>query len=189
MPKDFILASGSKQRLELLKSIDFEPKKVIPADIDETPKKGEKPTAYVKRMALEKGKAVSAQNSGEVVLAADTIVVSGTKIIQKSKTGEEQAAVMRLLSGRSHRVITAVCVVNAKGRINLKTNTTRLIIKKMSELEIKEYIDSNEWVGCSGYNIEGRLQYLAKKIIGSWSGVIGLPLYEAKNMLNGAGIK
>jgi septum formation protein len=188
MPKDFILASGSKQRIALLQRIGYEPKKVQPADIDETPKKGERPSVYVKRMALEKALAVAKLNPKEIVLAADTIVIEGGKIILKAADSKEQTEVMQRLSGKSHKVLTAVCVVDKKGKASLKLSTTRIIAKKMSKQEIKEYVDSKNWMGSCGYKIES-VEYLVKKIIGSYSGVIGLPLYETKNMLNSAGIK
>ena len=186
--KNFILASGSPQRKMLLEQIGYAPKAIIPADIDETPKKGEKPAIYVKRMALEKAKAVAASHPGEVVLAADTVVVAGTRIIQKAHDAEEQAKVIKLLSGKAHRVLTAVCVIGAKGQTSLKLNANRVIVKRMSEPEIKEYIATNDWQGASGYKIEGFAAAYCQKIIGSYSGIVGLPLYEARNMLQGAGV-
>lgn len=187
--KNFILASASPQRKTLLAQIGFEPKKIETADIDETPKKNEAATAYVKRMALEKALKVAENNSGEVVLAADTTIVVGTKIINKSQNDAEQEKIMRMMSGKSHRVITAVCVIGKDGKKSLKVNTTRILMKKMSEKEIKDYVKSKEWCGCCGYKIEGKMAYLVKKMIGSYSGVVGLPLYETKNLLDGAGIR
>ena len=189
MTKDFILASGSPQRKELLAMIGYVPKKIETADIDETPQKGEKPSAYVKRMALEKAQKVSSNNKGEVVLAADTIVKVGTQIIQKAYSDEEQEKVMRLLSGKAHYVLTAVCVIGKTGKTSLKLNSTRVLMKKMSAREIKAYVASHEWVGASGYKSEGTFAFLVKKIIGSHSSIIGLPLYETKNMLDSAGVK
>ena len=188
MIKDFVLASGSKQRIGLLQRIGFEPKKIQPADIDETPKKGEKPSAYVKRMAMEKAKAVAKLAPQEAILSADTIVVEGGKIIQKAANAEEQTKIMQRLSGKSHKVLTAVCVIDKKGKTSLKLSTTKIIAKRMSKQEIKEFVDGEDWVGSCGYKIEN-VEYLVKKIIGSYSGVIGLPLYETKNMLNSAGVK
>ena len=187
--KDFILASGSPQRLSLLRQIGFEPKKIEPADIDESEKKGEKASAYVKRMALEKARKIAEKHPGAVVLGADTVVVVGTKILHKCHTDEEQTAVMKLLSGKAHRVLSAVCVIGADGRAAVRLNTTRILMKKLSDEEIRGYVASHEWVGCCGYKIEGALAAFVTKMIGSYSGVVGLPLYETRNLLLGVGIK
>ena len=190
MPKkNFILASCSPQRYALLKQIGYEPSVVEGADIDETPRKFELPTEYVKRMAREKAQAVAVRHPNQIVLAGDTIIVSGSKIIQKAHDAEEQRKVMELLSGRAHRVLSGICVVGADGRVAVRCVSTRIIMKKLSSKEIDEYIATNEWCGCAGYKIEGRLAGFVKKIIGSYSSVVGLPLYEARNMLNGVGIK
>lgn len=186
--KDFILASGSVHRLALLKTIGFEPKRTISANIDESEKLHEKPLSFVKRMAFEKAKKAHADNPNEVIMSADTIVVVNGKILHKSKTPEEQTKVMRALSGKAHKVITSVCVCSKSGKISQRTVTTRILMKKMSDREIKDYVASNEWVGVVGYSIEGLLGAYVKKIIGSYSGVVGLPLYEAKNLLTGEGV-
>lgn len=187
--KDFILASGSPQRKRLLEQIGYIPKLIEPADIDETPFKSEKASAYVKRMALEKGLHVAEKHPGEIVLSCDTVVVVGNRIIQKAHDDKEQERVMRMLSGKTHRVLSAVCVVNKDGRASVKLNTTKMVVKRMSEDEIKSYVAGHDWVGCSGYRSEGLMEAFVKKIMGSTSGVIGLPLYETKNLLNSAGIK
>lgn len=188
MSKNFILASQSPQRRALLKQIGFEPEAVQPADIDETPKKGEKPTQYVKRMAKEKALHVAEKHKGEVVLASDTVIVCGTRIIQKSKNDEEQTAVMRLLSGKTHRVLTSVCTVDANGKVSTRLNTTKIKMKRLTEKEIADYVASKEWVGCAGYKIEGMLGGFVIQMTGSYSGVVGLPLFEARNLLIGAGV-
>lgn len=189
MLKDFILASGSKHRKRLLEQIGFEPKLIEPADIDETPHKGEKASAYVKRMAMEKALHVSELHPREVILACDTIIVAGTKIIQKSHNDEEQEKVMRLLSSKAHRVLSAVCVINRYGKATKRLNTTKIHMKSLSEEEIKSYVAGHEWVGCAGYKIEGKMDAFVRKLEGSYSGVVGLPLYETKNLLIGAGVK
>lgn len=186
--KDFILASGSPQRLNLLKQIGYTPKLVYPANIDETSLLGEKPLPYIRRIARLKAQTVALEKPNENILSADTIIVVGQKIIQKSKTKEEQTKVMELLSGRTHRVITSVCLISKNGHLSQKTITTKISMKHLTNQEIKDYIASNEWVGVAGYKIEGLLAGFVKKIIGSYSGVVGLPLYETKNLLNGAGI-
>lgn len=187
--KDFILASSSPQRRRLLEQIGYFPKAIVAADIDESCLKHERPLPYVQRMALEKARAVAAQCPGENVLACDTIVTVGLRIIHKSQTPEEQEAVMRLLSGRNHKVISAVCLIDRDGKISRRCVTTRLSIKKLSEQEIKDYVAGGEWVGVCGYKIEGELAGFVKNMVGSFSGVVGLPLYETRNMLIGAGIK
>lgn len=186
--RDFILASGSPQRLNLLNQIGYTPKLIYPANIDETVLNNEKPLPYIRRIARLKAQTVAIEKPNENILSADTIIVVGQKIIQKSKTKEEQTKVMELLSGRTHRVITSVCLISKSGHLSQKTITTKISMKHLTNQEIKDYIASNEWVGVAGYKIEGLLAGFVKKIIGSYSGVVGLPLYETKNLLNGAGI-
>ena len=187
--KNFILASSSPQRKRLLEQIGYVPKEIISADIDETTLPHEKPLIYVRRMAISKAKAVAALKPNQNILASDTIITVGLRIIHKSKTDEEQANVMRLLSGKNHKVISAVCLIDAKGKITQKTVSTRIAMKRLSEEEIKEYVASKEWVGVCGYKIEGLLAGYVRKMTGSYTGVIGLPLYETRNLLIGAGIK
>ncbi len=187
-PKDFILASGSPQRRSLLEEIGFIPKKIHPADIDESVLKDETPLKYIRRIARAKAIAVADIFPNEHILSADTIIVVGKRIIQKSPDDETQTKVMRLLSGRTHKVITSVCLVSKKGKISQKTITTKIAMKHLTETEIKDYIASGEWHGVAGYRIEGMLAGFVKKIIGSYTGVIGLPLYETKNMLNSVGV-
>lgn len=186
--KDFILASGSPQRRALLRQIGFIPKKIEPANIDEHVLPKEKPLPYIRRIARAKATAVAALFPNENILSADTIIVAGQKIIQKSPNDEAQRKVMYTLSGRTHRVITSVCLIDKEGKISQKTVTTKIVMKHLTKQEITEYIASAEWHGVAGYKIEGLLAGYVKKIIGSYTSVVGLPLYETKNMLNGAGI-
>lgn len=189
MTKNFILASGSSQRIALLSQIGYEPKKIQPADIDESIHKFEKPTTYVKRMALQKAKCIAEQNPGEVVLGGDTIVVIGATILQKAHTPEEQEKYMHLLSGKTNRVMSAVCVIDQNGKVALRCVTSKVYVKKMTQGEIKNFVAKKDWVGCSGWKIEGEMAAYVKKIVGSYTGIIGLPLFETKNLLNGVGIK
>lgn len=186
--KDYILASQSPQRQSLLSQIGYIPKTIYPANIDERVLDNEKPLPYIKRIARQKAEYVSSLHPNENVLSADTIIVVGQKIIQKSKTKEEQTKVMHLLSSRAHRVITSVCLIDKNGHINQKTVTTKIIMKHLTQEEISTYVSSKEWEGVAGYRIEGLLSGYVKRIIGSYSGVIGLPLYETRNLLIGAGI-
>ncbi len=186
--KDFILASGSPQRRELLAQMGFIPKQIRPADIDESEKKYETATAYVKRMALEKARRIAGLFPQENILACDTVVVVGAAILHKARSEEEQTKVMEKLSGKAHRVISSVCVIAKDGRVAQRTVSTRILMKKLTPTEIKAYVESHNWEGACGYKIEDMDCYV-KKIIGSYSGVIGLPLYETRNLLNGIGIK
>ncbi len=187
--KDFILASGSPQRIRLLEQIGYRPKKIHPADINEECLPHEKPLPYVKRMALEKAKAIATLYPNENILASDTIVTVGLRILHKSKNAQEQTQVMRLLSGRNHKVISAVCLIDKNGHVSQRTVITRISMKRLSEEEITDYVNSNEWVGVCGYKIEGLLAGFVKNMVGSFTGVVGLPLYETKNLLKGAHIK
>ena len=125
------------------------------------------------------------QKPNENILSADTVIVVGQKIIQKSNSPEEQTKVMNLLSGRTHRVITSVCLITKEGKICQRTVTTKIVMKHLTQQEIKDYVSSNEWKGVAGYKIEGMLSGFVKKIIGSYTSVVGLPLYETKNLLDG----
>ena len=189
MIRDFILASGSPHRKQLLLSAGFEPKEIVTADIDETPNSNETPKNYVKRMALSKAKAVHALKPNDIILAADTIVVCNNRIIQKSKNDEEQRQVMKLLSGTKHCVLTAVCLIDAKGKTYQKMSETGVSIKPLSEKEIDLYVQSKRWVGCCGYNNDGIMESFTEGFYGSYSGLVGLPLcivrelFEKVNLL------
>lgn len=187
--KDFILASASPQRLALLEQINLAPKEICPADIDESFLPREAPSAYVKRMAEEKAAHVATLRPGENILAADTVVVVGRRILRKAQNDEEQTTVMNLLSGRSSHVLSAVCLVERGGRKALRFSDSRVITRKLTPKEIENYVASGEWHGCSGYKIEGRFAGYVRKIVGSYSGIVGLPLFETQNLLNGAGIR
>lgn len=187
--KDFILASASPQRLALLSQLNMKPKLVCPADINETEYAHETPSHYVKRMASEKALKVASLYPNENILACDTIVVVGRRILHKANNDQEQIQVMHLLSGRSSRVLSAVCFINKCGKISLKISDSRVITRKLSEKEIRDYVETHEWYGCSGYKIEGLFSGFVRKIVGSYSGIVGLPLYETQNLLNGAGIR
>lgn len=189
MIKDFILASQSPQRKSLLLQIGYEPQDIMPADIDETPFRGEKPSQYVKRMACEKATSVAKNNPQRVVLASDTIIVVGRRIVQKAKSDDEQREVMTMLSGRTHRVLTGVCVIGKTGKVAVRLNVNKIKMKRLSKNEIEDYVASHEWQGCAGYRIEGLMGGFVEQLIGSYSGVVGLPLYEARNLLIGAGVK
>ena len=187
--KDFILASGSPQRIALLRQIAYEPKKIQPADIDENCLPHEMPLPYVRRMALEKAKHIAALYPNENILACDTIVAVGQRVLHKAKDENEQRRYMKLLSGRAHRVISSVCLIDKNGKISQRTVATKIAMKVLSNEDLEEYLACGEWKGVCGYKIEGRLAGYVTRIVGSYSGVVGLPLYETMNLLKGAGIK
>ena len=187
--KDFILASGSPQRIALLRQIAYEPKKIVPAAICEDCLPHEDPLPYVRRMALEKARKVAQDNPNENILACDTIVAVGKRILHKSQNTEEQTKVMNLLSGKTHRVISAVCLINKHGKISQRTVSSKVSMKTLTPDEIKSYVDGDEWHGVCGYRIDGTLAGYVCRILGSYSGIIGLPLYETLNLLKGENIR
>ena len=187
--KDFILASGSPQRIALLRQIAYEPKDIYPADICEDCLLGEKPLPYVKRMARSKAEHVANILKKENILACDTIVAVGQRILHKAKDADEQRKYLLLLSGRTHRVISSVCVIDKEGKISQRTVSTKISMKHLTYEEIEDYLACGEWVGVCGYKIEGRLAAYVTNMVGSYSGVVGLPLNETMNLLRGVGIR
>ncbi len=183
-----VLASASPRRLELLAQIGIVPDAILPADIDETPGKDEAPRAYVARMAAQKAASAAAGDPG-VVLAADTTVVAGRRILGKPADEAEAAAFLRLLSGRRHRVLTAV-TVQAGDRARHRLVETTLRFRPLSAADIAGYVASGEWRGkAGGYGIQGRAAAFAPWMQGSFSAVVGLPLTETAVLLESFGIR
>ncbi len=183
-----ILASASPRRLELLASIAVTPDQIIPADIDETPLKSELPGLFAKRMAIEKAKSIQADYKDSYILAADTVVAVGRRILGKPQDAKECETFLNLLSGRAHRVYTGVCLITPKGKIVSRIVETRLKFKRLSDNEKRDYIKSNEWQGKAGaYGIQGFAGAFISHLSGSYTNVVGLPLYEVRNMLIGTG--
>ena len=181
-----ILASASPRRLELLARLGVTPDAVTPANIDETPLKGELPHLYACRMAAEKAAAAAAPAS--LVLAADTVVAAGRRILPKAENEDEARAALALLSGRRHRVHSAVAVTDMDGRTRLRLSTSLVAFKPLSAAEIEAYLASGEWRGkAGGYAIQGRAEALVRRLSGSHSGVMGLPLHETRALLRAAG--
>jgi septum formation protein len=181
-----ILASASPRRLELLARLGVVPGEVVPAEIDETPRKGELPDRYACRMAAEKAAAVA--RPGSLVLAADTVVAAGRLILPKAEDEAEARRALTLLSGRRHRVHSAVAVTDSEGRTRLRLSTSLVAFKPLSAAEIDAYLASGEWRGkAGGYAIQGRAEALVRRLSGSHSGVIGLPLHETRALLRAAG--
>ena len=181
-----VLASASPRRRELLAQIGVVPDDVRPADIDETPAKAELPRPYTVRLALEKARAVVAEPD-ELVLAADTTVAVGRRILGKPENAAEAVAFLQLLSGRRHKVITAVAIVGA-GRVWQRQVETVVRFKRLSDAEISAYIRSGDWQGkAGGYGIQGPATAFIPAINGSYTNVVGLPLAEVAGLLVGAG--
>jgi septum formation protein len=189
-----ILVSASPRRLELLQQIGIEPDALLPVDLDETPRKNELPRTLAARLAEEKTRAaaaIAARNpdfADAYIIAADTVVSVGRRILPKCEIVAEAAQSLRLLSGRAHRVYTAVCLITPKGRVRHKIVETRLRLKRLSAAEIEAYLGSGEWHGkAGGYALQGLAGAFAQKLIGSYSAVVGLPLYETMALLSGEG--
>jgi len=182
--KPFILASASPRRRDLLGQIGLTPAQIIPADINEDPIEGELPRAHALRLACEKAQRVSSDHVGEIVLASDTVVGVGRRILPKTEDRESAEICLRLLSGRSHRVFTGVAVIDGAGQLRSRVSETRLKMKSLSETEIKTYLESGEWDGkAGGYGIQGLAGAFIHHLSGSYTGVVGLPVYETRNLL------
>ena len=184
----FILASQSPRRLSLLAQIGITPDDVSPADINEDPIEGEVPRGHALRLAQEKAAKVAGENSNTIILAADTVVGVGRRILPKAEKLDQAKYCLSLLSGRGHRVFTGVAVVKPNGDMISRVVETRLTMKRLSAQELQSYLDSGEWNGkAGGYGIQGIAESYISKIIGSYSNVVGLPLFETRNLLQGAG--
>ena len=182
-----ILASSSPRRRDLLARLDVEPARIASPDIDESPRKGEVPRVYALRMAEEKAVAVP-RASGEIVVAGDTTVAVGRRILQQATDAEMQRGFLTLLSGRRHHVLSAVAVIDGDGRLRSRICDSIVRFKRLSPEEIESYIESGEGLGkAGGYAIQGRAEALIDWMAGSHSGVIGLPLYETRSLLRASG--
>lgn len=183
-----ILASSSPRRIELLASIGLLPDHIIGADIDETPLKGELIRVYVQRIATLKARVVHAQHSDSFVLAADTAVEMGRSIMGKATDRHEARQFLKRLSGRRHRVYSGVHLISPQGKEISRVVITRISFKTLTEKEIEDYLDSKEWEGkAAAYGIQGKAAPFVKFISGSYTNVVGLPLYETLCMLKGLG--
>lgn len=168
----------------------FEPDIIAPADVDETPLKKEKPLNYVKRIAELKVRALHEKYFGDVILTADTIISTRSSIMRKAHTDEDVEKFLKILSGRNVKVITSVCLINLDNKLSQKTVISNIKYKHFNKSDIEEYIKSGEGLKkAGGICIEGLMESFVIKIIGSYSNIMGLPLYETKNMLISAGIK
>jgi septum formation protein len=182
-----VLASSSPRRRDLLARLGVVPDRVASPDIDESPRKGEVPRVYALRMAEEKALAV-VRSEGEIVVAGDTTVAVGRRILQQAADAEMQRGFLKLLSGRRHHVLSAVAVIDADGRLRTRISDSIVCFKRLGDEEIDAYIASGEGLGkAGGYAIQGRAEALVDWMSGSHSGVIGLPLYETRTLLLASG--
>jgi septum formation protein len=185
-----VLASASPRRLELLRQIGIAPDEVDPADIDETPLPGELPPGHVLRLAEAKARAVGPRHPGAFILAADTVVACGRRILPKAEDAATARACLTLLSGRRHRVYGGIAVITPHGDIGHRQVLSQVAFKRLSEAELQAYLDSGEWRGkAGGYAIQGKAAALIPWISGSYSNVVGLPLYETAQLLAGRGYR
>jgi septum formation protein len=183
-----ILASASPRRLDLLAQAGLVPDGVSPSDLDETPLKGETPRLAALRLATEKARAGAAAYPDAFVLGADTVVAVGRRMLGKPKTSAEADAMLALLSGRGHRVFTGVTVIAPGGREASRLSETRMKFKRLGARETQAHLESEEWRGAAGgYRIQGRAGAWVTSLIGSYTGVVGLPLYETMGLLTGLG--
>lgn len=185
-----ILASSSPRRLELLASMGVTPDQILSPDVDESCIKGELVRDYVKRIAHLKARAIHNQFPEAYVLAADTAVETGRKVVLKAETSDDAKRILNQLSGRRHRVYTGVCVLSPQNKEASRVVITRLSFKRLSQEEIEDYLASGEWEGKAGaYGIQGRAGKFVKFISGSYTNVVGLPLYETDSLLKGLGFR
>ena len=183
-----VLASASPRRRELLAQLGIVPDAVDPPEIDETPLDGELPSRHAKRLALAKAAAVASRHPRAFILAADTVVVCGRRILPKADTRATAESCLKLLSGRRHQVIGGLCVIAPDGRQVARVVTSHVAFKRLSDDETAEYLASDEWQGkAGGYAIQGRAAGLIAWISGSYSNVVGLPLFESRALLRGLG--
>jgi septum formation protein len=183
-----VLASASPRRLELLSQIGVAPDAVDGCDIDETPIDGETPRRLAVRLAQAKLEVGRARHPAAFVLAADTVVAAGRRLLGKPENDAEAARMLALLSGRAHRVLTAIAAAAPSGRTGARLSETRVRFKRLTEAEIAAYVASGEWRGkAGGYGVQGRAGAYVAALSGSYSGVVGLPLYETLALLAGLG--
>lgn len=183
-----ILASASPRRLDLLARIGVVPDAIDPADMDETPGAVELPAIHARRMAADKAAVVAPRHAGALILAADTVVAVGRRILPKAEDAATARRCLALLSGRRHRVHSAVTLVDTDGKARHRLSTSIVTMKRLGDAEIDAYLASGEWHGkAGGYAIQGRAEAFVRALAGSHSGVVGLPLFETRALLAAAG--
>lgn len=196
VPQKLVLASASPRRIELLQQAGIEPDRLLPAELDETPLRAEHPRSLAKRLSRSKAETAleMLQKEGAptdaFILAADTVVSVGRRILPKAEVSDEAAYCLRLLSGRSHRVYTGVCMINPAGKVRQRLVETRVRFKRLSAEELDAYLASGEWRGkAGGYAVQGLAGSFVVKIVGSYTNIVGLPLQETIGLLAADGYK
>ena len=185
-----VLASSSPRRRELLAQIGIVPDEIDPAHIDEAPRKQELPLPHAARLAEEKARLVAARHQGAFVLGADTVVACGRRILPKAETIDEARHCLALLSGRRHRVHGGIALVTPAGKLAQRRVTTIVAIKRLTDGEIEAYLACGEWQGkAGGYAIQGTAARFVRGIVGSYSNIVGLPLFETAALLEGQGFR
>ncbi len=185
---ELILASGSPRRSDLLKQLGLEKFSVEASDIDESINNLEAPKKYAARIALKKAETIKQRHSGSIVLAADTVVACGTRVLDKPETITQAEKCLHKLSGRSHKVLGAFVLIGSDNRYIKRLVVSSVTFKRLDKQEIRNYLDGGEWNGkAGGYAIQGRAAAFVKKIQGSYSNVVGLPLHDVYNALVGIG--
>ncbi len=187
-----ILASSSPRRLDLVRQLGIEPLRIERPEIDETPHDQERPRDHALRLAIEKRDAITARlgQADGFVLAADTVVACGRRILPKTEVREEAARCLKLLSGRRHRVYTGVAIAAPDGQRNARVVMTMVQFKRLAPSQLLHYLDAGEWQGkAGGYAIQGRAEAFVTTIQGSYSNVVGLPLQASADLLSGLGFK
>jgi septum formation protein len=189
-----VLASGSPRRIELLQQAGIEPDRALPAEVDETPLRAEHPRSLAKRLSRAKVERAlqvlkeDGETENTFIVAADTVVAVGRRILPKAELIDQASNCLRLLSGRSHRVYTGLCVITPAGKLRQKLVETRVRFKRLSREELESYLASGEWRGkAGGYAIQGLAGTFVVKLVGSYTNVVGLPLYETMSLLGGEG--
>jgi septum formation protein len=185
-----VLASASPRRLALLQQVGIEPDAVDPAEIDETPLMRERPIDLAQRLAGEKARVTFGRHAGDWILAADTVVACGLRVLPKPKDGQAVRKCLSLLSGRRHKVLGGICIIDPRGTAHTRYVTSAVLFKRLHDSEIEAYVESGEWRGkAGGYAIQGHAARFVKWISGSYSNVVGLPLFETCQLLVGLGFE
>lgn len=188
-PGTLVLGSASPRRLDLLKQIGVVPDIVDPAELDETPARGETPPELARRLSREKAMLVAARYPGAFVLAADTVVACGARILPKAESEKDARLCLKILSGRRHRVLSGVTLISPDGKQHHRLVTTTVAFKRLDDSDIACYLNSGEWHGkAGGYAIQGLAAAFIRAINGSYSNVVGLPLFEVANLLRTQGL-
>jgi septum formation protein len=187
-PHRLVLASASPRRLELLRQVALDPDDIDPAALDETPLRGELPAQHAVRLAAAKARAVAARHPGAYVLGADTVVACGRRILPKAEDAATARRCLMLLSGRRHRVHGGIALVTPEGKLATRHVQTIVAFKRLADREIAAYVAGGEWHGKAGaYAIQGLAALFVRQIGGSYSNVVGLPLFETASLLAGQG--